>query len=71
MSAVPCQSPTDAAAADNVTVVGTFPANSHPPIVYPAALIAGRDLEVVLQTGPEDHDRVRAAYLGTLYEDGA
>lgn len=31
---------TDAAADDNVTIVGTFPATSHPPIVYPAALTA-------------------------------
>jgi len=31
----------DAAAEDNVTVVGTFPAESHPPIVYPAALLTG------------------------------
>jgi molybdate transport system substrate-binding protein len=30
---------TDAAADDNVTIVGTFPADSHPPIVYPAALL--------------------------------
>lgn len=30
---------TDAAADDEVTVVGTFPADSHPPIVYPAALL--------------------------------
>lgn len=30
---------TDAAAADNVTVVGTFPAESHKPIVYPGALL--------------------------------
>lgn len=29
----------DTAASDNVTVVGTFPADSHPPIVYPAALL--------------------------------
>jgi molybdate transport system substrate-binding protein len=29
---------TDATAEDNVTVVGTFPESSHPPIVYPAAL---------------------------------
>ncbi|MEZ5846927.1 MAG: molybdate ABC transporter substrate-binding protein [Geminicoccaceae bacterium] len=34
---------TDAAAEDNVTVVGTFPADSHPPIVYPAADLANRD----------------------------
>lgn len=30
---------TDAAADDNVTVVGSFPADSHAPIVYPAALL--------------------------------
>jgi molybdate transport system substrate-binding protein len=29
----------DAAADDNVTIVGTFPADSHPPIIYPAALL--------------------------------
>jgi molybdate transport system substrate-binding protein len=28
---------TDAAAEDDVTVVGTFPADTHPPIIYPAA----------------------------------
>ena len=38
---------TDASASDNVTVVGTFPAESHPPIVYPAARIAGRESEAV------------------------
>lgn len=32
---------TDAAASDDVTIVGTFPADSHPPIIYPAAAIAG------------------------------
>ena len=37
---------TDAAADDNVTVIGTFPPDSHPPITYPAALTAGA-------TGPE------------------
>jgi molybdate transport system substrate-binding protein len=31
---------TDAAAEDNVTVVGTFPADTHEPIVYPAAVTA-------------------------------
>ena len=31
---------TDAAADDNVTVLGAFPADSHPPIVYPAAAMA-------------------------------
>jgi molybdate transport system substrate-binding protein len=33
---------TDAAADDGVSVVGTFPAETHPPIVYPAAALAGR-----------------------------
>ena len=32
---------TDAVADDNVTVVGTFPADSHKPIVYPVALLTG------------------------------
>lgn len=31
---------TDATEQDNVTIVGTFPADSHPPIVYPAALLS-------------------------------
>lgn len=31
---------TDAAADPNVTIVGLFPAASHPPIIYPAALTA-------------------------------
>lgn len=30
---------TDAVASDNVTVVGVFPKDTHPPIVYPAALL--------------------------------
>lgn len=35
----------DAVADDSVTVVGTFPADSHPPIIYPAAAITGRDTQ--------------------------
>jgi molybdate transport system substrate-binding protein len=31
---------TDAAADKNVRIVGAFPANTHPPIVYPAALLS-------------------------------
>lgn len=31
---------TDAAASDAVSIIGTFPADSHAPIVYPAALTA-------------------------------
>lgn len=34
---------TDAAISDQVAVVGTFPAGSHPAIVYPLALLAGHD----------------------------
>ncbi len=36
---------TDAAASDAVSVVGRFPADSHPPITYPVALLK--------QAGPE------------------
>src|SRR6056297_1489186 len=34
---------TDAVAEDRVTVVGTFPDGTHPPIVYPVADLANRD----------------------------
>ncbi len=34
---------TDAIADDNVTVVGTFPNETHPPIIYPAAAIAASE----------------------------
>lgn len=34
---------TDAVAEDGVSVVGTFPSGTHPPIVYPAADLATRD----------------------------
>ncbi len=33
---------TDAAAEKRVSVVGTFPPDSHPPVVYPAGVVAGR-----------------------------
>ena len=37
---------TDAAiVAGKVTVIGAFPASSHKPIIYPAAILAGRDRE--------------------------
>jgi molybdate transport system substrate-binding protein len=35
---------TDAAATPKVKVVGVFPEGSHPPIVYPAALVKGHDI---------------------------
>jgi len=34
---------TDAMAEPRVTIVGTFPSESHPAIVYPAAIVAGQD----------------------------
>lgn len=37
---------TDAAVSDNVTVIGTFPADSHAPITYPAAITAQSDSAV-------------------------
>lgn len=48
---------TDAAADPEVKIVGTFPEDSHPPIVYPVGLTAATksqdaaDLEKCLQTG--------------------
>lgn len=36
---------TDAAAEEKVNVIAEFPPASHPPIVYPAALVAGADAE--------------------------
>jgi molybdate transport system substrate-binding protein len=34
---------TDAASSGKVAVAGTFPADTHPPIVYPIAIVAKRD----------------------------
>lgn len=34
---------TDAALSKKVKVVATFPEDSHPPVVYPAAIVAGKD----------------------------
>jgi len=45
---------TDAAVEPGVKIVGVFPADSHPPIIYPAALLAG-------STNPD-----AAAYLAYL-----
>lgn len=49
---------TDAAISDQVKVVGTFPETSHPPIIYPAAVIKGHQSKTVqaffdLLKGPE------------------
>ena len=39
---------TDAAAEPRVTIVATFPVESHPQILYPAAILAGRDTPATL-----------------------
>lgn len=50
-----CESPlgivyaTDAAITDRVKVIGMFPENSHPPIVYPVAVVSGKTTEPALQ----------------------
>ena len=38
---------TDALAENRVTAIATFPADSHPPILYPAAAVAGHDSPAV------------------------
>lgn len=53
---------TDAAAEDNVTIVGTFPADSHPSIIYPAADLNTRDI-------PEEAEFLD--YLRSLYAKAA
>jgi molybdate transport system substrate-binding protein len=50
---------TDAAADDAVTVVGVFPAETHAPIVYPAALLTGAT------------DAADRAFLQALMSDAA
>jgi molybdate transport system substrate-binding protein len=59
---------TDAAAGDNVTVIGTFPDGSHEPITYPAAISATSEspqAQAFLDylTGPE----ARAIWLAAGY----
>lgn len=62
---------TDAAAEPRVGVVGTFPADSHPRIVYPAAAVAGSDNPLndeflSFLTGPEARDIFTAAGFGMV-----
>jgi molybdate transport system substrate-binding protein len=50
---------TDAAISDKIKVLGLFPEDSHPPIVYPVALTAGHETNATAQAfleflkGPE------------------
>lgn len=59
---------TDALAEPNVMVVDTFPAESHPPIVYPAALTrrASPAAERVLRSLASSEAQARFASLGFL-----
>jgi molybdate transport system substrate-binding protein len=40
---------TDAAISKKVRVVGTFPVESHPPIVYPVAAVAGQQTDAAAE----------------------
>jgi molybdate transport system substrate-binding protein len=48
---------TDAAAEQSVAIVGIFPEDTHPPIVYPVALTVGA-------TAPRRHGLPRLSHLG-------
>ncbi|MEX0809239.1 MAG: molybdate ABC transporter substrate-binding protein [Dongiaceae bacterium] len=55
---------TDAAISDKVRIIGTFPADSHTPITYPFAIIAGQNSEDAdaffrYVTGPEGLETFR------------
>lgn len=55
---------TDAAISDKVRVIGTFPADSHTPITYPFAIVAGQNGEDAAAffryvTGPEGLETFR------------
>ena len=55
---------TDASAEDNVTAIATFPADSHPAIVYPLARLAGRDgTGVAALVAYLQGDEARAAFV--------
>ena len=57
---------TDAVASGKVNIAGTFPADSHPPVSYPIAIVAGRDRPEVQRffeflLGPEAQAVYKAA----------
>ena len=65
---------TDARATQDVSVIGSFPAESHSPIVYPVAAIEGRATPEVLQflaylDGPEARSLWRAHGFSLARED--
>jgi molybdate transport system substrate-binding protein len=64
---------TDAKADTRVGVLGTFPADSHPPIVYPAAAVAASDNPLnheflAFLAGPEARAIFTAAGFGVIPE---
>lgn len=66
---------TDAAVDDRVSVVATFPADTHPPIVYPAGQVTGRGGPAVaafldLLRGPAARDVFTAAGFTVLTDPG-
>ncbi|WP_445943217.1 molybdate ABC transporter substrate-binding protein, partial [Roseicyclus sp.] len=55
---------TDTNAAENVTIIATFPPESHPAIVYPLARLAGRDgTGVAALVAYLQGDAARAAFV--------
>jgi molybdate transport system substrate-binding protein len=54
---------TDARAEPRVMVAGTFPADSHPPIVYPAALVKGARPDAARFVAFLGSDAARAIFL--------
>jgi len=55
---------TDAAMTDRVKVVGVFPEDSHPPIVYPVALVAGQETPIAKKF----MDLLKSAEAKTIFE---
>jgi molybdate transport system substrate-binding protein len=66
---------TDAAASDGVTLVDMFPEESHPPIVYPVAILRDRDLPlarkfVAMLRSPDAEDVLeRLGFLPLIDEE--
>ena len=61
---------TDAAADPNVRIVGTFPADSHRPIIYPAAVMKAATAIAVAVCGRDGKDRLPIAPADSQYLPG-
>jgi len=53
---------TDAAADPNVGIIGAFPEDSHPPIVYPIALTSSAGPDAIAFLGYVRSTKARAAF---------